>query len=143
MPNAEYNLERFVAAQAGTYETALAELERGKKETHWIWYVFPQLRELGRSERAKTYGISGLAEAVVYAEHPVLGPRLHACVAAMLRHPGRSAVEILGEVDALKFKSCLTLFSQAAPADTIFRQALQQFFAGQPDAKTIALLREE
>ena len=128
MPKPDYNLERFVAAQAGTYETALAELERGQKETHWIWYVFPQLRELGRSERAKTYGLSGLAEAVAYCAHPVLGARLRECVAAMLRHPDRSAVEILGEVDALKFKSCLTLFSRAAPEDTIFTQALQRFF---------------
>ena len=91
MPNAGYNLERFVEAQASTFAAALAELERGKKETHWIWYVFPQLRELGRSERAKAYGISGLAEAVAYSEHPVLGPRLRACVAAMLRHPDGSA----------------------------------------------------
>lgn len=136
----DYNLERFVEAQQSCYAAALGELKRGKKETHWIWYILPQLRGLGASARSVTYGISGLPEAVAYVAHPVLGQRLRECVETMLGHPGLKAGDILGDVDARKFQSCLTLFARAAPEDTLFSRALTMFFAGQPDAKTLELL---
>lgn len=138
----DFSLGRFLEAQEGTYPTALAELKRGKKETHWIWYVLPQLRGLGASRMSETYGISGLAEAVAYWAHPVLGPRLRECVEAMLGHPGLTAVDMLGAVDARKFQSCLTLFTRAAPEDTVFSRALAVFYAGQPDATTLDLLAD-
>lgn len=135
-----FDLERFLEAQEDVYAVALAELERGKKQTHWIWFILPQLRGLGASPMSVTYGISGLAEAIAYLAHPVLGARLRACVEAMLGHPGLTARDILGDVDARKLHSCLTLFSRAAPADALFSQALAVFFAGRPDPKTIELL---
>lgn len=133
-------LERFVRAQARDYAQALAELTAGRKRTHWIWYVLPQLRELGRSRMARDYGISGRDEAMAYLAHPLLGPRLRACVAAILSHADRSAVEILGEVDAMKFRSCLTLFAAVAPGETCFTAALAAFYNAQPDAETLRLL---
>jgi len=135
-------LERFVLAQARDYAQALGELTAGRKQTHWIWYVLPQLRALGRSAMAREYGIADLDEAVAYAAHPVLGPRLLACVDAMLGHRGQSAAQILGEVDAMKFRSCLTLFAQAVPSEPRFRVALQQFYGGEADPLTLAQLRD-
>ena len=134
-------LERFVQAQERDYAQALQELEAGQKRTHWIWYVLPQLRELGRSQMAHAYGISGLDEAVAYAVHPILGPRLVESVKAILSHSGRSATEILGDVDALKFRSCLTLFAAAAPDEPSFPAALKAFYGGRPDEETLRLLR--
>ncbi len=133
-------LERFVQAQALDYERALAELRQGRKRTHWIWYVLPQLRALGRSEMARTYGIAGRDEAAAFLAHPLLGPRLLGCVEAMLDHADRSAVEILGEVDALKFRSCLTLFAAVAPGEPRFAAALAVFYGGLPDTETLRLL---
>jgi len=133
-------LQRFVQAQAADYTTALAELRAGLKRTHWIWYVLPQLRGLGRSTMARHYGIAGRDEARAYIAHPVLGPRLVACVQAMLAHQDRSAVDILGDVDALKFRSCLTLFAQVAPQEPVFAQALDRFCGGQRDDATLRLL---
>ena len=133
-------LDRFILAQDRDYATALAELRAGRKRTHWIWYVLPQLRELGRSAMAREYGIAGRDEAAAYAAHPVLGPRLVECVQALLAHPDRSAVDMLGEVDAMKFRSCLTLFAEVAPAEPCFRQALATFYQGQPDPETLRLL---
>lgn len=133
-------LDRFLQAQARDYEQALAELKAGKKRTHWIWYVLPQLRELGRSQMARDYGIRDRQEAVDYMAHPVLGPRLVACVYALLSHPQRSAVEMLGEVDAMKFRSCLTLFGAVAPHEACFALALTTFYGGEPDAQTLRLL---
>ena len=138
------SLARFVEAQAGrhgpTFDQALAELQAGRKTSHWIWFVLPQLRVLGRSQMARAYGIADLAEARAYAAHPVLGPRLVACVRAMLSHTGQSAEAILGPVDALKFRSCLTLFENAAPDEPVWGQALGRFYGGQRDEATRAAL---
>ncbi|HEX7380696.1 MAG TPA: DUF1810 domain-containing protein [Nevskiaceae bacterium] len=135
-----FNVGRFVEAQAGTYAAALAELRRGRKTSHWIWFVFPQLRELGKSAMSERYGISGLTEARAYLTHPLLGPRLHECVAAMLAHRGQPATAILGGIDATKFRSCLTLFRRAAPDDAAFSDALDCFYQGNPDPRTEAML---
>jgi uncharacterized protein (DUF1810 family) len=134
-------LDRFLHAQEAHYAKALAELRAGRKTGHWIWFVLPQLRGLGRSAMAHEYGIADRAEAQAYLAHPVLGARLVECVEAMLAHRGTAASRILGDIDALKFRSCLTLFD--AVSDTpvnAFRQALDTFYAGEPDAATLALL---
>lgn len=133
-------LERFVQAQARDYAQALAELRAGHKRSHWIWYVLPQLRALGRSAMAREYGITGREEAAAYLAHPVLGPRLVECVQALLQHTGRGVRTILGEVDAMKLGSCLTLFAVVAPQQPVFAQALDAFYAGRPDALTLRLL---
>lgn len=133
-------LERFLIAQARDYEQALAELKAGQKRSHWIWYVLPQLRGLGRSERAHYYGIRDRAEAEAYIAHPVLGPRLVECVQALLSHPQRSAVEMLGVVDAVKLRSCLTLFGEVATGEAVFAKALAVFFGGEVDSETLRLL---
>ncbi|MBN8493857.1 MAG: DUF1810 domain-containing protein [Burkholderiales bacterium] len=140
MHTAPQALDRFLAAQAADYALALAELRRGRKQSHWVWYVLPQLRGLGLSAMAQQYGLAGLQEARDYALHPVLGARLRECVAAITAHRGVSAAQILGDIDAMKFRSCLTLFMHAAPQEPLFAQALQQFFGGEPDARTLALL---
>ncbi|HET7793863.1 MAG TPA: DUF1810 domain-containing protein [Rhizobacter sp.] len=134
------DLDRFVEAQAANYDDALAELCAGRKRTHWSWYVLPQLRGLGSSAMAVRYGIASLAEARAYLAHPLLGPRLRACVAAMNAHSGLSAEQILGQIDALKFRSCVTLFAQADATEPLFSQALATYFGGQPDPATLALL---
>ena len=139
----QYNLNRFVDAQSANYAAALAELRRGRKTSHWIWYVFPQLRGLGRSDMAAFYGLEGISEARAYLAHPVLGPRLVESVRAMLAHPTGTASQILGEVDALKFRSCLTLFLGVAPTDEAFQGALDRFYGGQPDPMTLALLADQ
>lgn len=135
-------LDRFLHAQARDYPQALAELTAGQKRTHWIWYVLPQLRELGRSPRAREYGIRDRQEAADYIAHPALGPRLVACVNALLGHPDRSAEAMLGEVDAMKFRSCLTLFAAVAPEEPVFAKALETFYGDEPDAQTLRLLRD-
>ena len=137
-----FDLARFVHAQQGAYARALAELREGSKRSHWIWYVLPQLRGLGTSAMAERYGLSGLAEARAYLAHPVLGPRLHECVAAMLSHPGRSAPDILGEVDALKLRSCLTLFARADSPGSVLERALAYFYPGTPCGPTLQRLVE-
>ena len=124
-PDDPHDLERFVAAQAADHATALAELRAGRKRTHWMWYVLPQLRGLGTSPMAWRYGLAGLDEARGYLAHPLLGPRLLEGVAALNAHEGLSATAILGEVDALKLRSCLTLFMQVAPPGSPF----EEFFA--------------
>lgn len=139
-PSATDPLERFVQAQARDYARALQELQDGCKRTHWIWYVLPQLRALGRSAMAREYGIADRQEAAAYFAHPVLGPRLVECVQAVLAHADRRATDMLGEVDALKFRSCLTLFADVAPDEPCFRAALAAFYDGQPDAETLRLL---
>jgi uncharacterized protein (DUF1810 family) len=140
MADDPFDLDRFLRAQSRQYAEALGELRAGRKHTHWVWFVFPQLRALGRSGTAKAYGIADAREAAAYWQHPTLGPRLQECVQALLAVPGCSAVEILGEVDALKLRSCLTLFLHVAPDDAGLRAALQRFHAGAPDPATLALL---
>ena len=134
-----HDLERFVAAQAPVIEAVRDELRAGRKRSHWMWFVFPQLKGLGSSSMAQHYGIASLAEARAYLAHPVLGPRLRECCALMLGVPERSAHEVLGPTDDLKFRSCLTLFSLAAPQEGVFRQALQRFYQGEADPRTVAL----
>jgi uncharacterized protein (DUF1810 family) len=135
-------LGRFLAEQERYYEFALAELRRGRKAGHWMWFVLPQLRGLGMSETSWIYGIEGLEEAKNYLGHPVLGARLRECVRAICAHPESSAETILGSTDALKFRSSLTLFAAAAPDERLFTDALVQFYDGQPDAKTLAMLAD-
>ena len=135
-----FDLSRFVEAQAKDYSRALAELRAGKKQTHWIWYVLPQLRGLGSSSMANFYGVGSVQEAEAYLAHPVLGSRLRECVAAMNALDALSAVQVFGQIDAAKFRSCLTLFRSVDPNDAIFSEALDKYFAGVPDEKSIALL---
>jgi len=133
-----FNLQRFVEAQRADYDRALAEIRAGRKSSHWLWFIFPQMKGLGSSHRSQFYGISGIDEARAYLAHPILGPRLRVCVEAMLALTG-NAEDILGGVDALKFRSSMTLFSVAAPDDSAFSAALHGFFSG-PDPKTLSLL---
>jgi uncharacterized protein (DUF1810 family) len=133
-----YDLRRFVAAQdtGGTYQHALAELRAGRKASHWMWFVFPQIAGLGYSPASRTYAITSLAEARAYLAHPVLGGRLTECAGTLAGLRGRTAEQIFGEVDALKLCSSMTLFARAAPGEPVFRQVLDQYFGGQPDAAT-------
>lgn len=133
-------LERFVQAQEQTYDAALAELRRGRKRGHWMWFVLPQLRVLGRSPTAQRFGIGGSAEARAYLDHPVLGPRLRECCQALLDLDVTDPVPVLGEVDATKLRSCATLFAHADPDDPVFPAVLDRFYAGTPDPRTLALL---
>ncbi|MBL8552693.1 MAG: DUF1810 domain-containing protein [Phenylobacterium sp.] len=141
--SAAFDLERFVDAQDadGVYDRALAELKAGRKQSHWMWFVFPQLRGLGMSHMAQRYGLAGLPEAAAYLGDPVLGPRYRACVAALNRHEGLSANEIMGTPDDLKLRSSLTLFALAAPNEAGVRAALGRYFDGRPDPRTLELLR--
>ncbi|HEX2264998.1 MAG TPA: DUF1810 domain-containing protein [Solirubrobacterales bacterium] len=131
-------LQRFVEAQdgGGTYERALAELRAGRKASHWMWFVFPQIAGLGRSEMSRRYAISSPEEARAYLDHPVLGPRLVECARALLEHEGRSATEIMGGIDATKLRSSMTLFAAVAPEEPAFRQILDRYFDGEPDEAT-------
>jgi uncharacterized protein (DUF1810 family) len=138
-----FNLARFLDAQAHDYEVALGELRAGEKRSHWIWYVFPQLRGLGRSDKAHFYGITSLEEARGFLADPILGKRLRECVAALLKIRGSSAGEIMGSVDAQKLHSSLTLFRVAAPGEQGFALALERFFDGRLDPGTIELLERD
>ena len=138
-----YNLSRFLRAQEDDYEQALSEIRGGRKRTHWMWYIFPQLDGLAFSSTSKHYAIKSIEEARAYLAHPVLGPRLLECAEAAVRVEGRTAREVFGSPDDLKFRSCLTLFHQAASADSdraLFTEALNQFYRGQADARTLELL---
>lgn len=135
-----YDLERFVEAQAGTYEQALAELRRGRKRTHWMWYVFPQLRGLGASALSHRYAIGSLEEARAYLAHPVLGPRLVECAEAVLAVQGRSARDIFGSPDDLKLRSSATLFAAVSPPGSVFHRVIDRYFGGQADDRTLALI---
>jgi uncharacterized protein (DUF1810 family) len=130
------DLQRFVGAQAGTYETALAELRAGGKRSHWMWFVFPQIAGLGRSPMAQRFAIASLEEARAYAAHPVLGPRLRECAAALTALPGGDPVAVMGGIDAIKLRSSMTLFLRAAPDEPLFRDVLDQYFGGEPDPET-------
>ena len=131
-------LRRFVEAQdrGGTYDRALAELRGGRKQSHWMWFVFPQIAGLGRSEMSRTYAIASLEEAAAYLRHPVLGSRLLECVDALLELSGPSAREIFGEIDAMKLRSSMSLFARAAPHEPRFRQVLDRYFDGAADQAT-------
>jgi uncharacterized protein (DUF1810 family) len=137
-----YQLSRFVEAQRTTYHSALEQIANGRKVSHWMWYVFPQLDGLGFSATATRYAIKTLAEARAYLAHPILGPRLVACAEAMLAVEGRSAREILGSPDDLKLRSCATLFAEAAGTHSVFHDLLERYFGGVRDDATLQLLRK-
>jgi uncharacterized protein (DUF1810 family) len=136
-----HNLQRFVDAQEPAFEQVCAELRAGQKRSHWIWFIFPQMRGLGHSELANYYGISSRQEAEAYLAHPVLGPRLRECTRLVTMVEGRSIDQILGDPDNLKFRSSMTLFASTGPENQIFRDALQKYFDGKPDPLTIQRLR--
>ena len=133
-----YHLQRFVAAQdaAGTYDHAAAELRGGRKTSHWMWFIFPQIAGLGYSPASRMYAITSLDEARAYLAHPVLGARLIDCATILTGLTGRTAEQIFGEVDALKLRSSVTLFMHAAPGEPVFRQVLDRYFGGEPDSAT-------
>jgi uncharacterized protein (DUF1810 family) len=139
-PSDPYALQRFVDAQAPVYPQVRAELAAGHKRSHWMWFIFPQLQGLGRSHFARLYGLASLAEAQAYGAHPLLGARLRECTALMLAIEGRSALQVLGSPDDLKFRSCMTLFARALPQEPMFADALRRYFSGQADEATLALL---
>jgi uncharacterized protein (DUF1810 family) len=132
-----YNLERFVSAQDRIYPQVVSELRAGMKTSHWMWFVFPQIRGLGRSPVATEYAISSREEAVAYLHHPVLGPRLKECTRLVLDAESRSAEDIFGSPDDMKFRSSMTLFAEVSPDDDIFGRSLQQYFDGAPDQLTL------
>ncbi len=136
----DHDLERFVRAQEGVYGDALGQLRAGVKTRHWMWFIFPQLAGLGRSETARYFAIRSVDEARAYLAHPVLGPRLRECSRAVLDVRGRSAEAILGGIDAMKLRSSMTLFQRADPQEAAFREVLERYYAGQPDELTEALL---
>ena len=133
-------LLRYVEAQAKTYAVALRELQAGRKRSHWMWFIFPQLRGLGKSDMAYRYGVAGLEEAKAYLRHPVLGARLRECCAALLAHKDRRIEDILGELDAMKLRSSMTLFALASVDGGLFRAVLEAFFDGQADRRTIDMI---
>ena len=135
---AKHDLDRFVAAQDPVIDQVRRELAAGAKRSHWMWFIFPQLRALGRSSTAQFYGLDGLDDARAYLGHPVLGPRLLECTGLVDHVQGKTALQILGSPDDLKFRSCLTLFARIQPEP--FTSALQHFYQGQPDPKTLELL---
>ena len=135
----DYNLNRFVEAQEKTYDIALSEIKNGYKQSHWMWFIFPQHKALGYSDKAKFYGISDLKEAEQYLRHPILGERLREISKELLKHKGKSAIDILGEVDALKLKSSMTLFEIIEP-NSVFSEVLDAFYGGKRDDKTVHLL---
>ena len=136
-----FDLERFVTAQEGVYEGALRELRAGRKTGHWIWFIFPQLAGLGRSETSRFYGIESLDEARAYLEHPVLGPRLRECASAVLATQDATADQIFGSLDAMKVRSSMTLFHRAEPDEPLFVEVLERFYGGAADAATDSMLR--
>lgn len=139
--NDVYNLQRFVEAQQHVFTQVLAELEAGKKRSHWMWFVFPQIRGLGRSEMAQRYAISSLDEARSYLQHPVLGPRLEQCAHLIAPQVERTARQIFNSPDDMKLHSSMTLFKLAAPDRPVFQEVLDTFFDGEQDAMTVKLVR--
>jgi uncharacterized protein (DUF1810 family) len=138
--NDPHDLDRFLQAQAPVYEQVLAELRAGCKRSHWMWFVFPQLSGLGHSAMAQRYAIGSFAQAQAYLAHPVLGARLRECSGLVLAVQHGSIHEIFGSPDDLKFRSSMTLFGRADPADDLFRQCLQKYYGGEQDPQTLALL---
>jgi uncharacterized protein (DUF1810 family) len=138
----DYNLQRFVDAQQSVFDTVIAELKQGRKRGHWIWFIFPQLKGLGHSANSEFFGIASLQEAAAYLEHPVLGPRLIECTQLINAAQGRSAEDIFGEIDAMKFRSSMTLFAKATPDNEVFLDALTKYFAGESDPLTVAIVQQ-
>jgi uncharacterized protein (DUF1810 family) len=138
----QHRLQRFVDAQDddGTYKSALRELRDGRKRSHWMWFIFPQLAGLGQSPTSRRYAISSLEEARAYVEHPVLGPRLEECARALLQRTGGRARDIFGGIDAMKLRSSMTLFHRADPDNALYREVLDRYFGGEPDEATDRLL---
>ena len=136
-----YNLTRFIQAQKRDYDIALAEIRAGKKVSHWMWYIFPQLKGLGRSSTSEYYGLSGIKEAQAYLSDPILKARLIEITDAVIAHKDKSAEEIFGGIDAKKLRSCMTLFSIAAPDIPVFDAVLEQFFNGTLDRNTLRLTK--
>ncbi|QKZ12710.1 DUF1810 domain-containing protein [Spirosoma sp. KUDC1026] len=137
---ADADLNRFLEAQRDDYDRALAEIKRGRKQGHWMWYIFPQLAGLGFSSTAKFYGIKNQAEASDYLAHPVLGPRLVEISTAIVQVEGKTANQILGSPDDLKLRSCMTLFSLVKPTNPVFQAVLDTYYGGKPDEKTLELV---
>jgi uncharacterized protein (DUF1810 family) len=135
-----FDLDRFVAAQRLVYADVQAELRDGRKTGHWIWFIFPQIAGLGRSELSRSYAIGSLEEARAYLAHPVLGARIRDCAGLLLAITGRSATDVLGPLDAMKVRSSMTLFHRAAPDEPVFTSVLARFYDGVPDAATEALI---
>jgi uncharacterized protein (DUF1810 family) len=135
-----YDLNRFVQAQNAIYDEALGEIKRGRKTSHWMWYIFPQLAGLGFSAISRQYSIKSVAEAEAYLAHPILGPRLKECAEAVLCVEGRSAHEIFGSPDDMKLRSCATLFARVSPPGSVFQRVLDEYFQDKPDRKTLDLL---
>jgi uncharacterized protein (DUF1810 family) len=136
------SLQRFLDAQAPVHPQVQAELSAGRKQTHWMWFVFPQLRGLGHSSMAQRYGIASRGEALAYARHPVLGARLRANLRLLLAHPALRAEDMLDEIDALKLHSCATLFATVDPAEPLYREVLARFHGGRPEPRTLGLLQD-
>ena len=142
MSNA-YNLQRFLDAQEGVYDTVLAELRAGRKSSHWIWFIFPQIAGLGHSAMAQQFAITSLDEAKAYLQHSVLGQRLRECTQLVLNVEGRSIDEIFGYPDNLKFRSCMTLFMASTTDNTLFKNALHKYFDSQPEQMTLDILAQQ
>ena len=135
-----YNLDRFIQAQGHSYETALSEIKNGFKRTHWMWYIFPQLKELGRSSTAKYYGIDGLEEAKLYLAHPVLGTRLKEISEALLKLETNDPYRVMGDIDGLKLCSSMTLFAEVEGYDSVFGKVIDKYYNGNKDMNTIHIL---
>ena len=136
------SLDRFISAQENVYPVAFKEIQSGKKRSHWMWFIFPQHKELGRSSISSYYGISSLDEAIAYLEHPVLSGRLYELCGELLKHKDKSAYEIFGDIDAMKLKSSMTLFALTSEEYTIFDDVLEGFFEGEMDEVTVKLINE-
>ena len=138
-----YNLQRFLEAQGHVYDSVLDELRAGRKSSHWMWYIFPQIKGLGHSGMAQTFAFASLEEAKAYLQHPALGPRLRECTQLVLNVNGRSAGQIFGYPDNLKLRSCLTLFMTATTENKVFKDALLKYFEGKPDELTLDILAHQ
>lgn len=135
-----HTLSRFVEAQQGIYERAVTEIRSGRKRTHWMWFIFPQIAGLGLSATSRRYAIRDVAEARAYLDHHILGKRLRECAEAAVGVEGRSALEIFGSIDAMKLRSCATLFARVSPAGSLFHRLLDKYFGGESDDRTVRLL---
>jgi uncharacterized protein (DUF1810 family) len=136
-----FNLQRFVTAQASVFDEVCTELRRGEKTSHWMWFIFPQIRGLGSSPMAQKFAISSVEESLAYLQHPVLGARLRECTRLVIDVQGRSLNQIFGSPDDVKFRSCMTLFAHVAPQSREFNEAIRKYCRGEPDARTLAALQ--